>query len=121
MDDEERRSARRYCLADNGLLLCAKAAGEIIDISLRGLAFTHVAGEQWPTGEFVANLLLEKSATLIESVPCELVDQEEVAGPMTTHWRHSVKFGTLSENQQRLLLEALERSESQLQMLPLAS
>lgn len=110
----ERRTKERFRIEDSALVFCTEASGEIIDMSLKGLSFSHVAGVRWPAKSFSVNLVLENSATLIEDISCHLLSSEyDPADPDCTHWRHSIKFGTLTENQQQLLADVLGRQARQ--------
>ncbi len=53
----ERRTKERFRIEDSALVFCTEASGEIIDMSLKGLSFSHVAGVRWPAKSFSVNLV----------------------------------------------------------------
>lgn len=93
------RHEDRVEINDQSLLFCPDGSGELIDISIKGLSFHHLTGNNWPTGAFKIDLLLDNSTLLIEQIPCSLLYPEEVNPDNSHRWRHALKFGSLSEEQ----------------------
>ena len=88
---------------DQSLFYCPDGSGELIDISMRGLSFLHLAGNNWPIGAFKIDLLLDNSTLLIEQIPCSLISPEKATPDNSNRWRHALKFGPLSEDQKQKL------------------
>lgn len=59
-------------LNDQSLLYYPDGAGEIIDISMKGLSFLKLTGRSWPQGAFKVDLLLDNATLHIKEIPCAL-------------------------------------------------
>lgn len=103
----------RVEINDNSLIYCSDGSGEVVDISMKGLSFLHLTGNNWPTGAFKIDLLLDNSTLLIEQVPCSLIYPETVSPDNDNRWRHALEFGPLSKDQELKLLEFIRNQQDQ--------
>lgn len=106
---------RKDCVEinDQSLLFCPDGSGELIDISIKGLSFHHLTGNNWPTGAFTIDLLLDNATLFIEQIPCSLLNPEEGSPDNSHRWRHALKFGALSEEQKIQLQEFIASHSKQ--------
>ncbi len=109
----DNRYDERLEINDQSLLYCSDGSGEVVDISMKGLSFLHLTGNNWPTGAFKIDLLLNNSTLLIEQIPCSLIYPETVAPDNINRWRHALEFGDLSADQEKKLQDFLTSQREQ--------
>lgn len=106
--EPDNRLEDKIAINDQSLVYCSDGSGEVVDISMKGLSFRHLTGNNWPLGAFNIDILLENSTLLIEQIPCSLIYPERVAADKDNRCRHhDLEFGPLSEDQQLKLQEFL--------------
>ena len=98
---------------DLSLIYCSDGSGEVVNISMKGLSFRHLTGNNWPQGAFKIDLLLENSTLLIEQIPCSLIDSVTITPNDSTHWSYSLEFGPLSLEQKEKLGEFIASQREQ--------
>ncbi|MEN8256935.1 MAG: PilZ domain-containing protein [Thermodesulfobacteriota bacterium] len=98
---------------DQSLLYCPDGSGEVVDISMEGLSFRRLTGNNWPQGTFKIDLLLENSTLLIEQIPCSLINSEAVISDDAGHCRYALEFGALSAEQTEKLQEFIASQREQ--------
>jgi hypothetical protein len=106
----ERRKHKRLRAQDGTLAVLGRprvTVGQIIDMSLGGLAFRYFAEEMLSEAPCKMDILLADGLSHLYGIPCETVyDIESTAIPLTAmvERRRGVKFGDLTPSQ-RLHLE----------------
>lgn len=100
-------------LNDQSLLYYPDGAGEIIDISMKGLSFLKLTGRSWPQGAFKVDLLLDNATLHIKEIPCALTPPAHEAPDSTPHSRHMLLFSDLNREQQQQLQEYIARQKEQ--------
>lgn len=110
---QDNRFDERLEINDQSLLYCSDGSGEVVDISMKGLSFLHLTGNNWPKGAFKIDLLLDNSTLLIEQVPCSLIYPEKVTPDNTNRWRHALEFGSLSSDQVEMLQNFIANQRQQ--------
>ncbi len=113
----ESRLEERIEINDQSLLYCSDGSGEIVDISMKGLSFRHLTGNNWPLGVFTIDLLLDNSTLLIEEVSCSLIYPNIVTPDKTGPYRHALEFGSLSAHQELQLEEFIANQHGLLSTL----
>lgn len=105
----ERRRYRRFAVRAEAFYFLGPGAterGEIIDISLGGVAFYHAASQNWPADSFALGTL-HGSDVLIERLPVKSVSVKAIAPGLpdssTTIWRRGVQFGEISAKQREAI------------------
>lgn len=108
---EERRKEERYTVKEGTYALMRQPAnkiGQIIDISMSGLAFSYLSITSNDNNKKSAYMdLLAEEGLLVESLPIVPVSKTIIPDKHSfSHlniWRQSVKFEGLSEHQKNLL------------------
>jgi hypothetical protein len=102
----ERRKHRRFKVKDESFYILnpnSTELGEIIDISLSGLAFYHVKKQHWSTDIYELGVLFGDNDTIIDDLPLKSVSERAMAPGLpdnaSTIWRRSVEFGDLTSEQ----------------------
>lgn len=113
----EKRYEERIEINDQSLLYCSDGSGEIVDISMKGLSFRHLTGNNWPQGVFIIDLLLDNSILLIEKISCSLIYPNIVTPDNTSPYRHALKFCALSARQELQLQEFIANQRGHLSTL----
>lgn len=98
-------------LNDQSLLYSPDGAGEIVDISMKGLSFLKLTGTSWPQGAFKVDLLLDNATLHIKEIPCALRTPANEATDSTLHSRHMLLFSDLNQDQQQQLQEYIARQK----------
>lgn len=109
---KERRKEERYVFKDRAWALMRQPEnkiGQIIDISMSGLAFSYLSIDSSNDNnkKSVYMDLLAEEGLLVESLPAFPVSKKIISDKQSINqlnlWRQSVKFGNLSEYQKHLL------------------
>jgi hypothetical protein len=108
----ERRKHKRFHAKDGTFAVLrpqwpySTKIGQIIDISMGGLAFSDVAGEDQPNRSYELDILLAEHSFHLTKIPFETIwDQEAEQLPSSTlsMRRCGVQFGELTRNQKSQL------------------
>ena len=104
----ERREHKRFPLQGDGVALLRSASshativGEIIDISVDGVAFRYISGEEPSNGSSELSLVSADHSFYLGNLPIKMVSDLEMAkipfGAVSTR-RRGVKFGDLRQSQ----------------------
>lgn len=111
----ENRKHRRFRIKNELYILNSNSSGfgEVIDISLGGLAFCHIKKQFWPNNFFKVGILFGDNEVLIDELPMKTVSECAVNPGLpdnsTTIWRRSVQFGELSPEQKIRLENIIQR------------
>jgi hypothetical protein len=104
-DESERRKHKRYPVKNGAFAVLGPPStkiGQIINISMGGLAFGYIAGKEPSDTSFELGILLAEDSFHLTKVPFKTVsDQEakEVPFSSLTMRRCGVQFGELRPNQ----------------------
>lgn len=96
-----RRIFPRHILGNSSLVICAAGAGEVIDISRSGLAFTPLTFRKWHKKPFKIDLILNTPETNIIDINCTMVypDTDNNSAPS----RYAITFHSLTPEQEEYL------------------
>ena len=102
----ERRKYKRFGVQDGSLVvygLHSDKVGQIIDMSMGGLAFSDTSSGDQSNGSFELDILLTDHGFYLEKVPVQTVSNLKIANEpstvSTTTRRHGVQFKDLAQNQ----------------------
>jgi hypothetical protein len=101
----ERRKHTRFHVRDGAFAVLgpySSKIGQIIDMSIGGLAFSYIAGEERSNRSYELGILLAENSFYLTKIPFETIWDKETRGvpfssvPMR---RCGVQFGELTQNQ----------------------
>ena len=102
----ERRKHKRFRVQDGSFVVFGSDSGkvgQIIDMSMGGLAFSYISGGEHSNGIFELDILLTDHGFYLEKVPVKTVSNLEITGESasvsTTMRRHAVQFEELTHDQ----------------------
>ena len=104
-DLSERRKHKRYKVKQGSCAVKAKTesapakAGEIIDISMGGLAFSYMEDGEWSDESFDRGMLLGEKDLCIEDIPLKVISDCAINTGITITRRCGVQFGKLTPSQ----------------------
>ncbi|MBU0481192.1 MAG: PilZ domain-containing protein [Proteobacteria bacterium] len=96
--DEERREHKRF-RAKSGTCAVESKAGEIIDISMGGLAFSYVDHGDWTDESFDRGMLFGEKDLCVEDLPLKIISDCAINSGLSIIRRCGVKFGELTPKQ----------------------
>ena len=102
---DERRRHRRYRVQDGTFAVLGPSSnkvGQVIDLSVGGLAFSYIAGEEQQDQAYELGILLAEDSFHLTKIPCRTVwDAEAKDLPFSTlaMRRCGMQFGELTQNQ----------------------
>jgi len=103
----ERRKAKRYQVKTGIFAIINKSSGQIIDISLNGLAFRYIADEEKKNGSSELNIFVMEDSFLLEKVPFKVVSDQDLDNKFNfspiVMKRRSVQFKDLTPHQKTQL------------------
>ncbi len=102
MGSTNHRIFPRHILGNSSLLICAAGAGEIIDISRSGLAFTPLTFRNWQKKPFQIDLILNTPETNILDINCTPV-YPEGTDDNSSPSRYAITFHSLTPEQEEHL------------------
>lgn len=104
--ERERRAYRRFKVMSGVFALNARF-GQVIDISLGGIAFRYVNRNPWSARTTESGSLFGEDDLCLDNIPMQTVSDEITAGGLTTEAtiirRRGLKFGDLTQEQRNLL------------------
>lgn len=114
----EQRKYRRFKVRDESLYILnpnSTGLGEIIDISLGGLAFYHVKKQSWSDSTLKMGIMFSDSDVIIDDLPMKTISECAI-NPIdpglpdnsTAIWRQSVQFGELTPDQINQLVHIIQ-------------
>ena len=102
----ERRKHKRFQVEDGAFAVLTPhfaKVGQIIDMSMGGLAFSYIAEQEPSNGSFELDIFLTDHSFYLEKVPVKTISDFEIANEVaysfTTTRRCGVEFGDLTLNQ----------------------
>ena len=96
--DAERREHERHS-AKSGRCSVESKAGEIIDISMGGLAFSYVDRGDWEDESFDQGMLFGENDLCLEELPLKIISDCAINSGLSIIRRCGVKFGELTPKQ----------------------
>ena len=116
----ERRKDKRFRVEDGSLVVCgphSDKVGQIIDMSMGGLAFSDISTEDQSNRSFELDILLTDHGFYLERVPVKTISNLEMANESptvsTTTHRHGVQFKDLTQDQTSKLKYFLQNHTTQ--------
>lgn len=111
MSDEnvfpERRKAKRYQVKTGIFAIINKSSGQIIDISMNGLAFRYIAGEDKKNESSELTIYVMENSFLLEKFPFKVISDQDLNNKFNfspiVMKRRSVQFQDLKPRQQAQL------------------
>ncbi len=97
-DVKERRKHERY-KAKSGTCTVESKAGEIIDISMGGLAFSYVDRGDWTDESLDTGMLFGEDDLCVEDLPLKIISDCAINSGLSIIRRCGVKFGELTPKQ----------------------
>ena len=97
-DPTERRQHPRHP-AKAGTITANNQTGEIIDISMGGLAFSYLEREDWDGESFDRGMLLGEDDLCIEDLPLKIISDCAINSGISIIRRCGVQFGKLTPKQ----------------------
>lgn len=94
----ERRLHPRHP-AKSGTITANNLTGEIIDISMGGLAFSYLERAEWDGESFDHGILLGENDLCIEDLPLKVISDCAINSGISIIRRCGVKFGKLTPKQ----------------------
>ena len=94
----DRRSHPRHPVK-SGTITADQRSGEIIDISMGGLAFSYVEREDWDGESFDRGMLLGERDLRIEDLPLKVISDCAINSGISVIRRCGVQFGKLTPKQ----------------------
>ncbi|UCD87489.1 MAG: PilZ domain-containing protein [Desulfobacterales bacterium] len=104
-DETERRKHKRYRAHDGAFAVLGPHStkiGQIIDVSVGGLAFSYIAGKEPSDATFELSILFAQDSFHLTKIPFKTIsDQEakEVPSNTLTMRRSGLQFGELTPSQ----------------------
>lgn len=104
-DSDERRKHKRYkvkkgsCEVNSKTESAPAKGGEIIDISMGGLAFSYKEDGEWTDENFDRGMLLGEKDLCIEDIPLKVISDCAINTGITITRRCGVQFGKLTPRQ----------------------
>lgn len=95
---KERRSHPRHPVR-SGTITANNRTGEIIDISMGGLAFSYVEQGDWEGESFDRGMLLGEGDLCIEDIPFKVISDCAINRGLSIIRRCGVQFGKLTPRQ----------------------
>ena len=101
----ERRKHKRYkvtkgaCKVDSNTESKTAKSGEVIDISMGGLAFSYIEDGEWTDESFDRGMLLGEKDLCIEDIPLKVISDCAINTGITITRRCGVQFGKLTPRQ----------------------
>ncbi|MEN8142964.1 MAG: PilZ domain-containing protein [Thermodesulfobacteriota bacterium] len=101
----ERRKHKRYkvkkgsCQVDSKTESKSQKAGEIIDISMGGLAFSYLEDGEWTDESFDQGMLLGEKDLCVEDLPLKVISDCAINTGITITRRCGMQFGKLTPKQ----------------------
>lgn len=94
----DRRQHPRH-RAKSGTFTAGDRSGEIIDISMGGLAFSYIEREDWDGESFDRGVLLGERDLCIEDIPLKVISDCAINSGLSIIRRCGVQFGKLTPRQ----------------------
>lgn len=94
----ERRIHPRHP-AKTGTIVANNRSGEIIDISMGGLAFSYLERDDWDHESFDHGMLLGENDLCIEDLPLKVISDCAINSGISIIRRCGVQFGKLTPKQ----------------------
>jgi len=102
----ERRKYKRFRVQDGAFVMFgphSAKVGQIIDMSMGGLAFGYISSEEQSNRSFELDVFLTDHSFYLEKVPVKTISNLKIANESpsvsTTTRRHGVQFEDLTHNQ----------------------
>lgn len=99
----ERRKAKRYHVKSGVFAIINKKSGQIIDISMNGLAFRYIAEDEQKNKSSELNIFVMEDSYLLERISFEEISDQFMNNKFTFSpiimKRRSVKFKKLNPHQ----------------------
>jgi len=101
----ERRKHKRYKVTKGACKVGSNAesksakSGEVIDISMGGLAFSYIEDGEWTDESFDRGMLLGEKDLCIEDIPLKVISDCAINTGITITRRCGVQFGKLTPRQ----------------------
>ena len=95
---KERRQHQRHQVKSGSISFKDKS-GEIIDISMGGLAFSYVDRDDWSLESFDRGMLLGEKELCLEEVPLKVISDCAINSGLSIIRRCGVKFEKLTPKQ----------------------
>lgn len=103
----ERRKHQRYTVKKGAFIDIGAKCGMITDISEGGLTFRYVDRKTWDGESERLNIVFDGDDFHLENIPCKTVSdffaQSDHPEKFAVIRRHGIKFGKLTQGQQRQL------------------
>ncbi|MEN8135297.1 MAG: PilZ domain-containing protein [Thermodesulfobacteriota bacterium] len=94
----ERRKHQRF-KAKSGTFKSESKSGDIVDISMGGLSFSYLEGDNWTDESFDCEMLMGEKDLCLEEIPLKIISDCAINRGLSITRRCGVKFEKLTPKQ----------------------